>query len=430
MTTAATTWTRPRWYHGWNIVAVCVLSQVAALGLTLNCFSLFLAQWDHDFHTKASTLEGAVLAFALVCAGVAPVAGTLADRVPARWIFGPAIVGLFVFHAAMGFATATWQVIALYTILLPVAVTFSTTVTAQAVVSRWFVRRVGLAMGLTAFGLAISGIVLPPIVNVLLPALGWRHVWWLFAGLIGLVILPTVVGVLRDRPDPEEGKDYVGDHLAPGGAPRAHGHGGGAKMAPGALIQTIKGVLTRPNFWITISVFIPVFCGYQAVVLNLTPIVTTRGFSVTYAAFLISLLSIADIIAKLGAGVLADKLGNRIPLMAVGLIGAAGLGLLALSGHQAPLMVVGLVLIGLSGGVWTLLASATAAEFGAEGFGTAFGLISALVPLGALAPPILAHIQESTGSYVPGLLGLAVFSLVGAAAGLLLKERTRAKAVA
>jgi hypothetical protein len=31
-----------RYYHGWNIVGMCVAVQVAALGLTLNCFSLFL----------------------------------------------------------------------------------------------------------------------------------------------------------------------------------------------------------------------------------------------------------------------------------------------------------------------------------------------------------------------------------------------------
>ncbi len=35
----------PAWYHGWNIVAVCVVSQVSALALTITCFSLFLKDW-------------------------------------------------------------------------------------------------------------------------------------------------------------------------------------------------------------------------------------------------------------------------------------------------------------------------------------------------------------------------------------------------
>ena len=96
---------------------------------------------------------------------------------------------------------------------------------------------------------------------------------------------------------------------------------------------------------------------------------------------------------------------------------------LALSGHHLPVLVGGMLLIGSAAGIWTLLAAATAAEFGAEGFGRAFGLISAFTPLGSLAPPVIAKLQEISGSYVAGLLGLAAFAVVGASAGLLLNER-------
>jgi hypothetical protein len=57
---------RPRgWYHGWNIVAVCIVSQVAANGLTYNAFSLFLRDWSRELHAPISRLQLAVKVFSV-----------------------------------------------------------------------------------------------------------------------------------------------------------------------------------------------------------------------------------------------------------------------------------------------------------------------------------------------------------------------------
>jgi MFS family permease len=397
----------PRWYYGWNIVAVCVLSQVAALALTLNCFTLFLHAWTHEFGIPVSTLAFSVTIFSVGCAIVCPFAGAAADRFPARWVFGAALIGLVAFHAAIGFVTAGWQIVLLYSALLPIAISFAASVPAQAVVSRWFVRRVGLAMGLTAFGLALAGVIFPTLIGWLTPILGWRRVWWLFSAAIAVVVLPVVVGVIRDRPGEREGLDYVGP------------------QAPAHLSPKMKAadIFKRPNFWVTIGVFVPIQCCFMGISINLAPLVLSRGFNTATAAVLLSLMSATALVAKLASGVTADRIGNRTPLVLTALIAAAGVAVLAFSGRSLPLMFAALTLMGLTQGVWTLLASATVAEFGAQGFGRAFGVISAFTPIGALAPPMLARLQETSGSYVGGLMGLALFALVGAGVGLLLKER-------
>jgi MFS family permease len=408
--TIANAGARPfRWYHGWNIVTVCILSQAASLALTVNCFSLFLPSWTHQFHVPVSQLSISVLAFSLISAIVVPFAGAATDRFPARWIFGLALLALVGFHAAMGFTTAGWQIVLLYMALLPLAVGFAATVPSQAVVSRWFVRRVGLAMGLTAFGLALAGVVFPPVIEGLLPVLGWQRIWWLFAAVIGLIVLPLVVVVMRDRPTAEEGRYYVGDQ------PAEHKK----------VRLPVKEVFSRRNFWVTVGVFVPVQCCYMAVSINIAPLVISHGFSAVMAGLLISVMSISALVSKLVAGMIADKVGNRIPLVITPLISATGISLLAFSGHHQPLLIAAMILVGLAAGIWTLLASATAAEFGAEGFGGAFGLISMFTPLGSLAPPVVAYLQEASGSYIPALVGLAVFAVMGSAVGLLLKEKRR-----
>lgn len=68
-------------------------------------------------------------------------------------------------------------------------------------------------------------------------------------------------------------------------------------------------------------------------------------------------------------------------------------------------------------------AAAIAAEFGASGFGRAYGLSLLFIPVASLAPYCIAKVQESTGSYVPALLAVAVIVMAGGAVSLLLDER-------
>src|ERR1700730_8541892 len=63
------------WYHGWNIVAVCVLSQVAANGLTYNAYSLFLRDWSEELHSPVSRLQLPIAGMALVAALISPMVG-------------------------------------------------------------------------------------------------------------------------------------------------------------------------------------------------------------------------------------------------------------------------------------------------------------------------------------------------------------------
>jgi MFS family permease len=128
------------------------------------------------------------------------------------------------------------------------------------------------------------------------------------------------------------------------------------------------------------------------------------------------------VIAQLGLGLLSDRFGNRLPFAGLAVVTASGAVVLAL-GSGMPTLVVGCALVGLGGGVFTLLAAAIAVEFGAAGVGRAFGLAMLFVPLTALAPYIVAKTQESSGSYAPALIGIAILVLVTGSLSLLLRER-------
>ena len=419
MTVAASEARRRGWYHGWNIVAVCVLSSAVANGLPVNAFSLFLQDWSTQLHAPISFFQLGLAALGLFSAFCAPYVGVLSDKYPARWLMGGGLLGMALLCICVSLVRTSWQLLALFMIVLPVAVVFSTTLPQNAVVSRWFVRRLGLALGLTAFGLGIAGVVLPPIVATLLPVFGWRMIWRVSGLFIALVVAPLVVWVVRDRPAARDGMDYV---VTDGGSSARHGHGHGAGLGSNGLTWRI--VFARRNFWLLVAVFLPMLGLYGGCLNNLAPIASTQGLSRQTAGALMSALSFAHICSTLICGLLSDRFGNRLPL--AGLAMAAGVGgMMVALGHGTANLGVAVVLIGLSGGMWPLLAAAVAAEFGAGGVGRAFGLLMMFLPVIVLVPFIVAKVHEVFGSYAPSLIGLSALTIAAGTACLLLMREGR-----
>lgn len=409
---------RSGWYYGWNIVAVCVLSQIAVMAMPLNALSLFLKPLSAELHVPISTILAIGLGgFGTVYALLSPIVGIFADKYPSRLLFSVGLASLALFSLAMSFANAPWQFMALYMILLPVSNTFSGAVTANAVVSRWFVRRRGLALGLTTFGLGMGGIVIPPIVAALAPEFGWRAIWRFTGIVIAVIIAPVIIWVLRDRPTVREGLHYITGSPS---KPLRH-------AASGASDLGWREVFSRRNFWILVITYMPLHALHSAGGQNLAPIAASHGLSQQTAGNLLAVFHLSHLTAALVAGLLSDRFGNRLPLSALALIVAMGAVVLAL-GQTAPAIALGIGLIGASGGLWPLLAAAAAVEFGANGVGRAFGLLSLFIPVGVFAPSAVAKTQELTGSYAPGLIGLAAFSLLGGIVCLFMREKTSAPA--
>jgi MFS family permease len=401
-------------YYGWTIVAACILAQVAGMGLTFNSFTLFLHDWAQDLHVQVSQLQLAMLGETLVGAVVAPVVGALADRLPARPLFVWGLLGVSVLYFGVSAVGTLWQLVALYTVVAPIALCLCTAITANALISRWFVRRRGLALGLSAFGMGVAGVILPPIISHALPEIGWRAIWRIGAVLLALVAAPILAWTIRDRPTDVEGLHYL-EGEASGGA--AHGHGAGA----GGLRWS--DVIRRRNFWLLIAVYAPILTLQGAIMLNLGPYAASRGLS-AQAGVLLSAFSAAQLAATIGLGLISDRFGNRIPYAILSVVVAAGAALLATGGGFLAVL-LGAIVVGVSGGQFTLLTAALAGEFGGGGVGRAYGLCMLFVPVTNLGALGLARAKELTDSYAPALWAMAALAVVGGALALLIREPRR-----
>jgi len=405
------------WYHGWNIVAVCILSQTMGNGLTYNALSLFLKGWSQELNTPISHLTLTVAIMGTVAALVSPFVGALADKYPARRLLVIGLLGMAVFYVLVGSVTASWQLLVLYGVIAAPALTFCTAVVANALISRWFVRRRGLAFGLSAFGIGLAGVLLPQIINPLLPLVGWRMIWWGGGVFVAVVVVPIVLVVVRNRPSEEEGRYYLTGESASAGH-HGHGAGGGNQMS-------WREVIARKNFWLLVGIYLPLVALSGAAVQNIVPYASSHGLSRGTGAGLLSLLSFMHVVATLVLGLLSDRFGNRLPFIGLGVLMVVGSLLLAL-GSDLPVIVMGCFLIGLGSGVFTLLAAAIAVEFGAEGMGRAFGLCMMFVPVITLSPYLIARSQERTGSYTHAFIGGAIFLAISAFLATLYRERRSA----
>jgi MFS family permease len=408
------------WYHGWNIVLVCVLCGIAANALPINAFSLFLQGWSTQLHVSVSTLQLGIAACGLGSSLGAPLAGMVVDRYPARSVLTFGLTGMAIFCLGISLVDRLWEYLLLYAVVLPVSLVCSTSMVTNAVVSRWFVRRLGLALGITSFGLGMAGVVMPPIVAVAMPVLGWRVIWRIGAALIAFVALPLVLLVIRQQPDARDGLHYMRrDGVAPAAATH-HAHGGGG-TAGGDTLRW-KDILSRRNFWLLVLCYLPMLALYGGVGNNLTPIATSRGLTAEAAGLMLSAYSLSQLVAILAAGMLSDKFGNRLPLAGLSFLTAAGGATVAL-GHGFATILVGAMLAGVGGSFWPLLAAAIAVEFSGRGFGRAFGALMFFMPVMVLSPFFVAKSQEASGSYVPALATMAILAALGGVAILFLRER-------
>jgi MFS family permease len=308
------------------------------------CLSLFLHNWSAELHVGMSALQALMMPFVLAAAATAPFVGYFADKCPTRWLFGGGLLGITAFCLGISTASSYWQIVMLYTVLLPPALGLSTSITANAVVSRWFVRRLGLALGLTAFGIGMAGVVLPPVVSYAIPQLlGWRAVWRIGGLIVGVFVAPIVVFILRDRPGPQDGLFYL--RVDGSAALRPHGHRNDA--GPGGL--NWLAIIRSTRFWLLVAAFIPILALFGASGNNLVPIVVARGFSRQTAAVVLSIYGFPQVAGSLLMGLLADRLGSRLLFFVCLTIVAATGAVVVAFGERLPVLAAGFLMIGLGG---------------------------------------------------------------------------------
>ncbi|MBI4286302.1 MAG: MFS transporter [Chloroflexi bacterium] len=281
--------------------------------------------------------------------------------------------------------------------------------------TRWFKKRLGLALGLFTSGFAAGGFAVPGIVS-LLSMIGFRSVFLIF-GVAAFIIGGIVAYFVRDWPKdivprPDASTVHSGEQTP-----------GQVKVAdPGDTAPpsdyTFSKALAKPAFWIiTYACTASIFTAMM-VTTHIMPYLEHLEYSRQTASLVAMMIPAISITGRLGAGWISDKVGHRRVLV-LALSGQLVGVVLLLYSSQFFILVVFAILFGVTwGGVAVLRSIALRNCFGTTHFGSILGLCMGLTMVGTVGGPLLAGwIFDTTGSYslawvIAGILLLTGIPLV------------------
>lgn len=398
----------PRVFYGWWIVAVSALGLfLGAASIVVYSFSVFLAPLAHEFHSSRGAISFAFTLFGLAGALGALIMGRLIDRFGARKVV---IVSTALFALALLsnelFSEKLWELYALF-VLLGILGPGTGALSYSNLVSHWFDRHRGLALGLMMLGVGTGATLMPSIAQRVISAFGWRVTYVLFGLTMLLIAVPLPALLLKDRPQ-NMGLLPDGDSM-----PRS-------LVTESMRDQGLSWSKARADatFWSMASAFCLVMAGLQGTLVHLPAMLVDRGSSAQIGALAASCIGAALLVGRVGTGYLLDRF--FAPYVAALLFGQAALGILLLVVHGPNwLPFIAAVSVGLGVGAEAdLMAYMISRYFGLRSFSEIYSYAwAAFVISVAIGPYLMGLGFDKTGSY---RLPLLAFVLAASAAAVLM----------
>lgn len=275
----------------------------------------------------------------------------------------------------------------------------------QVLLSRWFDKARGRAMGIAYLGIGVGGALVPILAFALTQTYGWRGALRILGVLMILIALPVAWFVREPPADPRP---------AGAGAP------------------SLSGILSRPAFYLLMIGSLASIGAVGGTIQNLALYLSLdRKFPQGTIDATLSLLLIGSLIGRISMGWLADRWPKKRVMLLIYTIVAASIPPLFYASTPAGLGVCAFIFgIGL-GGDYMIIPLMAAELYGVAIMGRVMGVVLTADGVAeATVPMLVATLRDRTGSYTDGFLVLVGLAAVGAAAVACLPSRPAATASA
>ncbi|MDD5127872.1 MAG: MFS transporter, partial [Dehalococcoidales bacterium] len=192
---------KSRVFYGYWIVLVAFLCLFIHSGVGYYAPALFYKPLELEFGWGRGPIAAGFTVIYAVQAVTAPYIGRMTDVYGAKKliVIGAIITGIGFF--LLYFIHHLWSFYVCYAIISLGKSAFST-IPVTKLVSAWFKKRRGFAVGIASSGIGAAAFVLAPIIGTyLLPGFGWR-LSYVFLGLLTLVmVIPLTLLIVKARPE-------------------------------------------------------------------------------------------------------------------------------------------------------------------------------------------------------------------------------------
>jgi predicted MFS family arabinose efflux permease len=393
----------------WLVAACAFLVLLVGAGVR-SVPAVLIVPLEREFGWSRDVISFAVGVNILLYGLIGPFAAAIFERFGLRRSVGTALALIALGVALTPLMRQSWQLVALWGVVVGSGCGVVALVLATTVSSRWFSARRGLVMGVLTASTATGQLLFLPLLAYLAGTFGWRAVSLCIAGVAAALIVP-VSALLWDRPVDRGVPPYGGTVLVP----RPPVTVNPVMRALGAL----RTGLGNRDFWLLAGSFF--VCGASTnglIGTHLIPACIDAGIPEVAAAGLLAAMGVFDMVGTTLSGWLSDKWDNRALL--AWYYGLRGLSLLALpfALDAGGLTFAGLSLFALFYGLdWIATVPPTvrlaARAFGEENTPVMFAWIAATHQLGAASAAWLAGVARvETGSYVSAFMAAGALCLV------------------
>jgi MFS family permease len=401
-------------YYGWWVLGAGAITEMLAIGSTSYAAGLFVLPLERELSLSRAAASSAL---PLVFSGgliAAMVVGYLLDRFPVQRVLS---IGAVLLGAGFVLiSTTSSPAMMALALLLPVAFGFVAIgpLTTTTLVSRWFHRRRGRALGLATVATSGGGIVVVPLLSWAIESYGWRIALQIEGFLITAIVLALSALVIRSGPGELGLETHAENDGRPPGEIRR-------KMAPSvsplARRWRLREFASTFNFW-AVAVSLAAITGIsQAVVVTIVPYAVGLGASPGSAALLISVFSVSAAMAKLSSGLLVEIVDRRVVMFASACAMLLAM-LVLLWSSDYVMLLLACCLVGTSLGCILPSAPALVAEyFGSNSFGTIMGAMYAATGISSIiSVAFVGAVFDRAGNYDQAFMAFMLLSLGASAA--------------
>jgi len=391
-------------FYGWVIVAAGGLILFLVWGFQYS-YGVFFTELCDDLSWTRTMVSGAFSLFMFWHSIMYLAAGSLNDRFGPRLTLAISIIALSAGYALMSIINAPWQLYIFYGIIIGTGGGFGF-VPVTSTVSRWFIKKRGMALGISVAGIGLGTLALVPFAQSLISEFDWRISYLIIAGII-LVIGFPISRLMRLQPS-EKG-------LLPDGVKEMVEESKHNK-SPSTDDFTFKQAIKTAPLWLLFAINVCLTFTLQMVMVHLKAYATDVGIAPMVAATILGLVGGVSILGRIAMGSASDKIGRKTSFLIACLLQAVMM-LWLLKARQLWQFYLFSVIFGFGyGGSVPLFPAVIADWFGTKSHGTIFGMMMLAPGIGGAIGPLLGgYIFDTTGSYdVAIIIGAAVLFMAAA----------------
>lgn len=378
-----------RLHYAWVILtAACVLSIVSRADSA--SFAVFIDPLVAQFGWKRGDISFAYALAFLAGMPAVVIMGWLGDRYGARNLMIGSSLLIAAGTVLLGTIKELWHFYVYYGLFVGSLGNAAFMVLLPVILTRWFSRHMGLALGIYWAALGAGAMIFAPLFRWLIDTRGWV---WTFT-VIGIVlggILLAFSALIRSSPQ-EMGLSAYGAE----GSSEEQRIRAASAIAPTSL----REILTRRPVWLLMGVHHLGCAGHAIILAHVVSMATFRGVSGVEAAGVLSTIAGISIVSRFAFSILTERLGGR-GVLTLSLIGQSTSVLILFFASEAWVFYLFAVVFGLC--------------YGGEMVGFPIinrQLFGEKAPLGSIYS--FEMLGASTGMALGGWLGGVLFDITGA----------------